>query len=114
MTMQGQGQTVQNRMILRALAEGKIQWVRRTKDGKPGYFRRTPDTYEKPTPAQSELRLRFSEVSYNLFGVCGTVKTFDGREISIDADRLGQEMHGQKFSKDKQPSNIEKILLLLP
>lgn len=101
--------------ILRALAEGRIEWVRRaTKDGKAGYFRRTPSTYKKPTFAQAEARLRFSEISYGLYGVLGTVETFDGREILTKAEMLGREMAGQKFSRDKKPSNIEKILMLLP
>lgn len=41
--------------ILRALAEGRIEWVRRaTKDGRAGYFRRTPYTYKTPTLAQQK------------------------------------------------------------
>lgn len=108
------GQEARNRLI-QALKEGKIEWVRRpTKDGKPGYFRRTPNTYKNPTAAQAEARLRFSEISYDLFGTLGTVDTFDGREIPAKAERLGREMAGQQFSREKKLSNIEKILLLLP
>lgn len=89
--------------IKRALAEGKIEWVSRTlKNGVPGFYRRTPFRESK---AQLELQLRFSEISYNLFGLRGTADTPDGRRVQKNAQQVGKELAGQKFSTEKKLSH---------
>ncbi len=98
--------------LLRALADGRIEWVNRPlKNGEQGFFRRTPPRQSR---AQLELRLRFSEISYGLYGLKGIAGTPDDRRVQKNALRIGEAMAGQKIGRDKKPSNIEKILLLLP
>lgn len=94
-----------------ALADGRIEWVnRRLKNGEPGYFRRTPG---RESEAQLESRLRFSEIAYDLYGLKGTAEIHDGRKVQRNALRIGKKMAGRKFSMQKKPSNVEKILMLL-
>ncbi len=98
--------------LMQALAEGRIEWVNRPlKNGELGFFRRTP---ARQSVAQMESRLRLSEISSNLYGLKGTASTPADRRVQKNALRIGEGMAGHKFSREKKPSNIERILLLLP
>ena len=59
------------------------QYVRISKGGGPGYWRRR--SRREPSPAQAAQRLRMSELSHSMYGATGTTQLKDGRRIPVNA-----------------------------
>ncbi len=89
-----------------------LEWVNRPlKSGAAGYYRRVPRTREHPTAPQAKARLAFSEAATGTYGMKGTVKTLDRREVSGNVEYIGNEMRNRKF-KPEEPklTTWERIL----
>lgn len=78
-----------------------LEWVNRLlKSGAPGYFRRVAGSRESPSVPQAEARLAFSEISTHTHNMRGTTETLDHREISRNADHIGNELRNRKFKPE--------------
>jgi len=78
-----------------------LEWVNRPlRSGATGYYRRVPGTRADPTLPQAKVRLKFSEIATGTHKMRGTTETWDHREISRNADQIGNQMRNKKFKPE--------------
>lgn len=78
-----------------------LEWVNRPlRSGASGYYRRVPGSRESPSVPQAEARLAFSEIATGTHRMRGITETWDHREISRNADQIGNEMRNRKFTAE--------------
>ena len=92
-----------------------LEWVNRPlRSGASGYYRRVPWTRTDPTIPQAEVRLTFSEIATGTHRMRGRTKTWDHREISRNADQIGNQMRNRKFKPEgPELTKWERILCKL-
>ncbi len=83
-----------------------------------GYWARKPYWREHPTISQLQARLEFSEISYSLYGLKGTVKMSDRTRIPRDSYLVGELMRGKKFVSEEEiaqrrrQKSVERIAMV--
>ena len=92
-----------------------LEWVNRPlRSGATGYYRRVPGTRADPTMPQAQARLAFSEIATGTHKIRGTTETWDHREISRNADHIGNQMRNRKFKQEgPELTKWERILCKL-
>lgn len=86
------------------------EWVSPEASGRRGgYWRKIPDTRTNPTVAQAQHRLKFAEVAVDTRGLCGTVPTSDGRQVSKSAVALGEILRSDELCSADIPVQVEEI-----
>ena len=68
------------------------QYIRSSKGGGPGYWRRR--SRHEPSQAQLAQRLRLSELSHRMYGATGTAQLRDGRRIPVNAVLVSPLLRG--------------------
>ncbi len=89
----------------------KLQYVKGSAQQRV-YIRRRPFTYELPSAAQAEARLRFSQAAISTYEMRGTIETEDGRRIPANARMIGDSVRCP-IVKDKESRRVRHLRKIL-